>query len=146
MSARPPHGDACRARRRPQPILGFAGDGDDSLDPEAILYGALLPSNRPRPLLPPESKTKTSPLNRLDRFRCLQQGQGPKFCWTTELDVSSDPQGWFYSFSQRPTGPGAKSGKAKAWTVNRQSVKRHRKQSQAKGRALELYEDFLAEP
>lgn len=47
-------------------------------------------------------------------------------------------RGWFYSFTYKPVGKGARTGKATEWRLDNKSKRRHRKRKDAKARALKM--------
>lgn len=97
------------------------------------------------------------------RYRYFQRANGALYCWTVEPDFLDDcpscsgvgydcqecdgsgkdhrpGRGWYYSFIYRPVGPGSRSGNARQWAFNANSVARHRKRKDAKARAKRLFQ------
>lgn len=75
---------------------------------------------------------------RAPRFRYFQKRNGPMFSWTTEKF-----EGYYASFVHNPVGPGARSGKAREWVMDDDSISAHKLRKDAKARALRLYQEWL---
>ena len=121
-------------------------ESDPELDPNSILFGALAPGvDRQAREVRPDRRRASSLLPPLDRFRVLQRGNGKKFCYSTDaFEHPEDHHPRWYSWVEKPVGPGARTGKAKHWELVEKTVRSHHRPSRAKGRAIELYEEDLA--
>jgi hypothetical protein len=115
----------------------MARANDPDLDPQAILYGDLMPiAERPARARAQGSAVPGSGSPMAD-CRSLRGRKGRLYSWT----LVPDQQGWFYSGIKLPRGPGARSGNPKRWSVSRRTIKRHRSLGQAKRRAVILKEE-----